>query len=107
MRAPIPKRHAEALRTTDSNVSTEFAGRLQERQCKQVCRNNEQTTGVMHPFGETPVVMNCTICRRILDNRAENRFIEIYFLMVTDAQLDTEGFSARLQHRNCLWMTRL
>ena len=61
----------------------------------------------MHLFGEAAVVVNCSICCRILDNRAENRFIEIHSPMVTDAQLDAEGFGPRLQHRDCLGMTRL
>ncbi len=61
MRAAIAQRHAEALRRTDDNVGTPFAGRLEQAERQQVGRDDRQRAGVVRRGDHARVVADRTV----------------------------------------------
>src|SRR3954471_14178355 len=76
VRTPETKGHTEALSAAHGNVSAELARRLEQRQGKNVRRNDEQSAGVVSRFGKRFVIEDGAVCRRILNQRAENGLVE-------------------------------
>ncbi len=58
--------HPETLRVADDHVCTEFSRRLEKGKTQEVCRNSNQSSGLMESFDELRVVRNHSVLRGIL-----------------------------------------
>ena len=102
MRTAITERHAETLRATDHDVRTEFAGRLDQGESEKIGRNDECSTDGMDTRGKVTVVIDFSVRRGVLHQRAEAGLVERSVGPRSRHDLDTERFRTCAEKRDGL-----
>ena len=104
VRAAVAQRHAEALRRTDDNVGTPFAGRLEQAERQQVCRDDRQRARLVRRGDHTRIVTDRTVGGRILQQHAEHIVVELHRRRRGDDNAQAQGSSAGAHDGNGLRM---
>ena len=105
VRSTEPERHSKALSVTDRDVCAEFTRRFQQRQRQNVCGDDNERARIVRLPDDIGIIVNRTIGRGILDERAKDGAVESKTRVFADLDLDSERLRARLDDGNCLWVT--
>ena len=72
VRSAKAERNAETLRAADGDIGAEFARRFQQRERKNIGRDDDERAGIVRLPNEFSVIENRAVGCRILHERAEN-----------------------------------
>ena len=105
MRPPGSHRHTKSLRGTDCNIGTKLAGRLQHSKRHQVSGHHNKNIILGGGFDHRLIVANKSVCRRILQQDAKERWIsKVQLLHGAEHQLNSQRIHTSFQYCFCLRM---
>ena len=107
VRPAVSQRHAKPLRTPQRHVGPELARRTQQRQRQQIRRHRQQRAGGVRLLGERLVIKDRAVRRRVLNQSAENRLVELETPVVPHDHFHTQRQRPRPHHFNRLRMAQL
>src|ERR1017187_119173 len=99
------ERDAKSLRATNCNIGAEFSGRFQQGECENVGGDDNERAGVVRGFDEIRVIVDRTVGRGILNERAEDGLVESEVGEIVNLDFDTERFRSGLDDGDGLRMT--
>src|SRR5437764_227912 len=105
MRAAVAHRDTKTLGIPDNDISSPFAGRLQDRQAQEISGHNCVRTLLVYLFDKLPVVMNRAVRAGILQKGTEDRLVEFEFFMVPNNEFDSMRLRAGAHDFDGLRMT--
>ena len=101
------ERHAQTLSGADGDVGTEFTGRAQECEGKNIGGDNRQSADRVSAFNDRGVVEDGAGGVWVLENHGERDGGEVEIRFVADEDSDPERFGSSLEHGNGLRVAKM
>ena len=103
VRPAIGEGDAEALRAADRDVGAELAGRRQQDEAQEVCRDRDDRPLCMRLLDDPAVIGHPAAGLGVLQQDAEERPLREPCAVIAHLHLDADGVCAGLHHRDGLW----
>ena len=107
MRPTVAQRHPKSLRAADRDIRPKRARWRQEHQAQRIRRHHHQRTGGMCRLDEGTPVGDGAVSVRILNQRTEDRAIELEVLRPADHDLDPQRQRPGAEQLDVLRMTSI
>ena len=101
------ERHAKALSGADGDVGTEFTGRAQECEGKNIGGDNRQSADRVSAFNDRGVVEDRAGGVGVLEHNGERNGAKVKSRLVADENGDPERFGSSLEHGNGLRVAKM
>src|ERR1700720_1908109 len=103
MGTAIAQGNTESLGRSDTDICSELARRNKKGQTQQVRRDDGESLTLVKPVDKRRVVANWPVGRGILQQRPENRGLEVPGLMISDDHFDAQRLGPGFDDGNGLW----
>ena len=104
MRPAESERDAEPLGAANGDVSPEFSGRFEQSEGEKVPSHNQEGADIVGGLGESLVIVDSAVRRRVLNERAEHGLVEFESRKISDDHFEAERLRASLYDLNRLRM---